>query len=146
MRMLDHGAATVQSYPWPRSGVTDASGSTGGMWRLQLTSWLQLEFTPCQSANILEWAFTSSFRNLFEVAITTVACAPFSNNISFLLYFHLPYPLMCMDIAHREQTATLTMTFSVSLYRATMILILITVKSAVFPMSVQPTEPDWETF
>ncbi len=67
----------------------------------------------------------------------------------FLPHFFLPlnFLLTCLDTALCEQTASLAMNVCVfsSLWRVSMIVFWTTVRSAVFPMIVYPSEPNWET-
>ena len=99
---------------------------TGGFWSTDSSCSPLLVNLP----QILEWPL---FHNPLKAAVIPVACAPFY--------------IFCLDTALCEQPASLAMTFCVipSLCRLSMIVFWTTVKSTVFPMIVQPTEPNWET-
>ncbi len=63
------------------------------------------------------------------------------------LFLPLNFLLTCLDTALYEQTASLAMNVCglPSLWRVSMIVFWTTVRSAVFPMIVSPSEPNWET-
>ncbi len=63
------------------------------------------------------------------------------------LFLSLNFLLTCLDTALCEKTASLAMNVCVlpSLWRVSMIVFWTTVRSAVFPMIVYPSEPNWET-
>ncbi len=87
--------------------------------------------------HIFEWVL---FHNPLQGAVISIACT------FFLPHLFLPFAslLMCLDTELCEQPASFAMTFCVlpSLCKVSMVVFWTTVKSAVFPMIVQPTELD----
>ncbi len=140
---------------WTTGQQSSSSSLSPGKMPLTTTVAKFIDTSVCGALDALTPASVhylwSSPKFLNQFCLTILMRLRFSRLVVHLFHRHfflqLNFLLTCLDTALCEQPASLAMNVCglPSLWRVSMIVFWTTVRSAVFPMIVWPSEPNWET-